>query len=37
MGLKAGVDAGQLNSILDDLDADVFVAKSLENQPKSRR
>ena len=35
MQLKAGVDAGRLNALLDELDADVFVAKNRPGNPKS--
>lgn len=38
MQIKAGVDAGRLNSLLDDLDADVFIEKKrADNRKTSRR
>lgn len=31
MQIKAGVDAGRLNALLDDLDADAFIERSRSN------
>jgi len=35
--LKAGLDAGRLNSLLDELDADAFIEKSRSDSRKKSR
>ena len=35
MQLKAGVDAGHLNALLDDLDADAFIEKNRSDHDKT--
>jgi Arc/MetJ-type ribon-helix-helix transcriptional regulator len=35
MQLKAGVDAGRLNSLLDDLDADAFIEKNRSDHDRT--
>ncbi|MCU0751585.1 MAG: hypothetical protein MUF86_08885 [Akkermansiaceae bacterium] len=35
MQIKAGVDAGRFNSLLDDMDADAFLEKNRSDQDKT--